>query len=194
MKKTMLFLNLFLCIPLVGNMDPKVGFERFSNYYFVGTGTYNGLGISLAQRAGFAEIHVIDNEEKFILNTRAMFQHSSNVYVWHGDTGMMLYCIIKNIDKPITFWLDSCKGFPDPVTNKHTWLLEELEQIKQHPIKTHTILIDDMHCCGSILFDYITKDDLINKIKEINPNYIIKYLVGGNDDEVANNIMLAYVP
>ncbi len=51
-----------------------------------------------------------------------------------------------------------------------------------------------MHCCGTILFDYITKEDIIQKIKEINPDYSIIYVDGGWFGEYPHNIMVAFVP
>jgi hypothetical protein len=50
---------------------------------------------------------------------------------------------IKDIDSKITFWLDShWSGTPDVGCDLVTIcpVLEELEQIKQHSIKTHTII------------------------------------------------------
>jgi len=72
--------------------------------------------------------------------------------------------------------------------------MEELEQIRKHPIKNHTIIIDDMHCCGTILFDYLTKEDIAHKILEINPNYVITFVDGGDEGEYKNNIMVAMLP
>lgn len=51
-----------------------------------------------------------------------------------------------------------------------------------------------MHCADTILFDGLTKDDLIRKIKEINPDYVISYVAGGEVDEYPNNVMVARIP
>ncbi len=178
---------------LIGNIPPNDGFERFPNYYFVETGTFGGDGIQLALRAQYPEIHSIELDAKLYRNGLNQFRSLKNVHIWQGNSGLMLYDVIKDLDKPITFWLDGHNGVYDPNGN-NTPILEELGQIKKHHIKTHTILIDDMHCCNSDLFDYITKDDIIKKIKEINPDYVITYVDGGSDGEYPNNIMVAYVP
>lgn len=65
--------------------------------------------------------------------------------------------------------------------NTYRWwkncpLIEELEQIKQHPIKNYIILIDDMHCWNTELFDFMGQSDFIEKILEINPEYEIRYV------------------
>jgi hypothetical protein len=72
--------------------------------------------------------------------------------------------------------------------------MEELEQIKGHPIKSHTIIIDDMHCCGTLLFDFLSREDIARKVMEINPAYEIIYVPGGDAGEYPVNIMVARVP
>lgn len=193
MKKIVSLLVCLSFVSLKGNMYPKIGFEPYPNFYFVETGTYGGNGIRFALRAGFPEIHSIDIEESFVRDARSTFARYEHVYIWQGDSGKMLYDVIKNMNKEITFWLDGHRGTPDPKGGKNTPLLEELEQIKHHSIKTHTIIIDDMHCCGTILFDYLTREDIIAKIKEINPAYQISYIPGGDDGEYPDNIMIARV-
>jgi len=195
MKK--LVLTLLISRLLVGtvfaNMAPK-GFERFPNYYFVETGTYRGQGIRFALRANFSEIHSVEISRKFAKKAKSVFARYKNVHIWEGDSGKILWDVIKDMDSPITFWLDGHNGTPDPNGGKNTPLLEELEQIKWHPIKKHTIIIDDMHCCDKILFDYLSKEDIIEKILEINPDYEITYVAGGDKAEYKNNIMVAKVP
>jgi len=189
----MFFVLLFLfCFNIDANIG-TAGFKDYPNYYFVETGTFNGYGVERALHAGcFKEIYSIEVDQKFVNENLYRFRNFKNVFIRHGNANNNLWNIIKNLDKPITFWLDA-HVYPGKEGEQNCPLLEELEQIKMHPIKTHTILIDDMSCSGTIHFDYITKDDLIEKIKEINPNYKIKYIVGGNDDEAKDNIMLAYI-
>lgn len=192
MKK--LFLVLLLTSYGHANMSPE-GFERFPNNYFVETGTYLGQGIGFALRAGFPVIHSVEIDHNFAMQARAVFARYPNVHIWEGDSGKMLWDVIKGIEAPITFWLDGHNGFPDPKSaQKNTPLMEELEQIKWHPVKTHTIIIDDMHCCGTLLFDFLTRDDIVRKIMEINSAYEITYVPGGDAGEYPVNIMVARVP
>lgn len=177
---------------LQANMAPQ-GFERFPNHYFVETGTYMGKGIQFALRAKFTEIHSIEINKSYCNMARQRFGNSKNVFIWHGDSAIDLYNVIKDLDKPITFWLDGHCGDLRTDGGKNTPLIEELEQIKRHSIKTHTILIDDMHCCETILFDFLTQDQIKEKIKEINPNYNISFIDGGDDAEYKNNIMVAQI-
>lgn len=190
--KKIVFCVMFLMSGVQANISPA-GFEAFPNYYFVETGTFDGQGIRYALRAKFPEIHSVELFAINVANVSRLFSNYSNVHVHHGDSGKILYDVIKDLDKPITFWLDAHSGVDNP-NQKNTPILEELEQIKQHHIKTHTILVDDMHCSGKIMFDGITKEQIAAKIMEINPEYVISYIPGGNDAEYPVNVMVAQVP
>lgn len=188
--------TLILCLMsgvLTGNMNPKIGFVDYPNYFFVETGTYDGNGIRFALKADFKEIHSVEIFDDFVKRARVNFAFYPQVHIWHGDSGKMLFDVIKDMDKPITFWLDGHNGTPSKDGSKNTPLIEELEQIAMHHIKNHTIIIDDMHCCGTILFDYLSREDIIAKIKEINPEYVISYIPGGDEGEYPDNIMIAQV-
>jgi hypothetical protein len=99
--------------------------------------------------------------------------------------------MIKDINEPITFWLDA-HYFPlDMYKNKNhkiselpgygkVPLIDELNQIKRHSIKSHTILIDDIAALSNLdpLADGTSTgtnetkvDNLIKFIRSINQNY-----------------------
>ncbi len=178
---------------LFANIGPR-GFGEFSNQTFVETGSYLGEGIKKALDAGFNNIRSIEYMHHHVLYTKKRFINTPNVKIIHGDSRFDLWEIINDIDHPITFWLDAHIYPPRKDGGQNCPLLEELEQIKWHPIRTHTILIDDMHCCGTASFDYLTQDDLIAQILEINPAYQIRYIEGGDQGEYPNNIMIAEAP
>jgi len=190
--KTMVMSLLLVANGLCANIAPS-GFEAFPNYYFVETGAYNGHGTRYAVRARFQEIHAVELLPQNVRRMMWMFRGFSNVHIHLGDSGKVLWNVIKEMDKPITFWLDAHSGEDNP-HQKNTPIMEELEQIKWHPIKTHTILVDDMHCSGKIMFDGITKEQIAAKIMEINPEYVIRYVPRGNDGEYPENVMVAQVP
>ncbi len=188
MKKTVRvlagFLFLFIATQCFAIARPY-SFLLHSNRVFVESGTFNGDGIFYAILSGAKEIHSIDLSPKYYYHAKERFQNNDNINLYLGDSGKQLYDIIKNIDEPITFWLDAqfCGG--DTAFNgKITPILDELEQIKQHHINTHTILIDDVRQFGTWYFDYITKEQLIEKIFEINPNYSISYTDGFVQDDI----------
>jgi len=92
--------------------------------------------------------------------------------------------MLKLVKEPTLFWLD---GHPDGVDGNPLW--GELESIKLHPIKTHTILIDDI----PIYFD---PKQVESKLLEINPNYTFVYenaLNASNGDVYKNYHLAAYI-
>lgn len=184
---------LLLCSYSYANMGPQ-GFYAYPNKYFVETGSFSGDGIQKALNAGFPEIHSLEIYYPFVENCKRRFQNKPQVHIWHKDSGKQLFEVIENINEPITFWLDGHNGWPDPNGGKNTPLLEELDQIKLHPLKTHTILIDDMHCCDTILFDYLSRDDIVKKVLEVNPDYIITFVPGGDAGEYPINVLVAQPP
>jgi FkbM family methyltransferase len=190
--KTTVISSVLTSALIFANMPPN-GFIPFQNNYFVETGTYAGKSIIQAFYAGFKTIHSIEIDTRLAHLTTSRFKDYNNINIWHGDSGSILYSVIEEINEPITFWLDACSPHFLHLAET-TPILRELEQIKRHHIKTHTILIDDMHCVGGPLFDFITKETIIAKIKEINPNYEIRYIPGGDDGEYPNNVMVAQVP
>lgn len=191
LKKLSLYLLLSANMLIFSNMPPG-GFEPFVSTYFVETGTYTGKGIDQALKAGFKTIYSIELNSGLAQNAKKKFKGNSNVHIFHGNSATILYDVIKDINEPATFWLDGHNGTYDP-HGQNCPVLEELDQINLHHIKTHTILIDDMHCAGKELFDFITKEEIIAKIKEINPDYEISYIAGGDDAEYPENIMVAQV-
>lgn len=195
-KLALFFLALF-ALPSIcaANMGPQ-GFHDYKKRIFVETGCFGGDGIQKAINAGFEVIYSMDISPICVKDSKARFINHPNVHIDVRDSGSQLWEVIEPINEPVTFWLDAHNGFADPdaIDVKNTPLIEELDQIKQHPIKTHTILIDDMHCCETILFDYLTIADIVNKVLEINPNYTIMFVPGGDDGEYPVNVLVAYIP
>lgn len=195
MKNLMvLAVSLFLCKFLQANIGPE-GFAQFKNYYFIETGTFGGGGLSKAVNCGaFKEFRSIEYDERIFRDGVAKFAGMNNVRLWLGNSAEDLWDMIKDIEQPATFWLDAHIFPPRLDGGKNCPLIEELEQLSWHPIKTHTILIDDMNCAGTAAFDYLTKEDLIHKIYEINPDYQIYFIAGGDAGEAPENILVAIIP
>jgi hypothetical protein len=166
-------------------------FTKYPNQVFVETGSYIGDGISRAIQAGFKFIVSIELSAKYCNICRDRFREFKNVSIVNGDSFEILPEIIRNIDTPITFWLDGHHSCGDTALGKY-WapLIQELEAIKQHHIKTHTIIIDDMRCWETLNSNHgFCKADIINKLLEINKDYVFSY----EDGEVANDILVAKV-
>jgi hypothetical protein len=153
-------------------------FERFnSNKVFLETGSFLGDGITEAFHAGYRKIVSIELSDYYYNHCKNLFKdQSSFIRLFHGDSGKILGDIILKIPEPITFWLDGHysgsvgHGLPDTAKGDADCpLFEELKHISKHPIKSHTILIDDV--AEGKLWDGYSLEKIMVKILEINPNY-----------------------
>lgn len=193
MKKILIIVISCLLNGYVTANMPSGGFDEFLNYYFVETGTGSGSGVEKALKAGFKVVRSIECDKQICDKVQQRFSSNKKVRIILGNSSINLWELIADINEEITFWLDAVTVPVKTDGGKNCPLIEELEQIRWHPIKTHTILIDDMHCVGTPLFDGLTKEDLIKKIKKINPAYVISYIAGGEAGECSDNIMVARV-
>jgi len=157
-------------------------FKKYPNQIFVETGTHHGAGVQQALDEGFAVVYSIEIDQNLFVECFNRFRNKSNVNLTFGDSGSALKKIMDGIDKPVTFWLDAHVG------ESSAPLLKELDLIKNHPIKTHTILIDDLRCwdVNKIGFD---TESLKKAILEINPNYTFSLEEG----HVPNDVLAAYI-
>lgn len=172
------------------------GFHPYKNRVFIETGTYKGAGVTKALEAGFSQVYSVESYFPFFSKVKKKFRKYPQVKLIHGDSAYVLRAIIEKIDEPITFWLDAHHVYEnkDKPWIHNSPLMDELEQIKLHPIKNHTILIDDMDLCGGYLFDGYSLEQIRSKILEINPRYSIEYIDGGFDGRYKENILVAKVP
>lgn len=170
-------------------------FKKFLNRVMVETGTYRGDAIQLALDAGFESIHSIDivpHTRDFCMNRFNLIDVPDNRITLHtGDSAEMLWGIIKDIDEPITFWLDShWQMLEGEEPGANPWpLYLELQQIKRHSVKDHTIIIDDM---WFLTHPYITgwhKTEVELWLYAINPNYKLQYFA----NPIINNILVASI-
>jgi len=153
-----------------------------NNKVFVETGSYIGDGIKLAQDAGFSKIISIEIAKQFVDHCRNRFKDNPNIQIVQGDSSEVLWDVIKDISEPITFWLDGHYSGGNLPTGKYlSPLIQEIDIIGNHPIKAHTILIDDMRCwreMNNIYHNNFDSNMLVNKLREVNPNYNITFVDG----------------
>lgn len=165
-------------------------FSKYLNKTFIETGSFVGDGIQQALEAGFKKIISIELSDKYFQLCTHRFSTNDNVRIIHGDSFKVLPDVIKHIDHPITFWLDGHHSCGDTALGDY-WapLIQELDAIKNHSIKNHTILIDDMRCWEkpSKVHGFF-KDDILKKLYEINSNYKFTYA----DGHVTNDVLVAY--
>lgn len=170
-------------------MTSSIGlFSLYKNFSstLIETGTFHSHGIEYALSAGFKKVYSCDINEQFVDNAVSRYKDDSrgNVFVENLDSYSFLKKILPNINEPCVFFLDAHfwpenpndekKGFKkDTVKDglKPCPLIDELMIIKNHSIKTHTILIDDLQCFNTWMFEGLKIEDVDSLIYSINPNY-----------------------
>lgn len=174
------------------SMNPnKNYFKEFLNPIFIETGSYRGDGIQLAIDAGFDKIISIDidNENsKFCASRFDLNNKSSPIFLFTGDSPKVLKQVLPGIHQRCTFWLDAHSMLEEDKPDDFP-LMEELKVIAQHPIKNHTILIDDFLYLSHPDVTGWSKEIIEGSIRLINPAYKIEY----RSNPVKNNILIAYV-
>ena len=89
-----------------------------------------------------------------------------------GDSSKILADVISPIDRRITFWLDAhVNDFGMAVDYDKTPVMKELEIIANHPIKNHTVLIDDIEYCEQF---GTSIDEITEVLTAINSEYLIE--------------------
>jgi hypothetical protein len=142
--------------------------SQFHNDVFIETGVFMGDGIAAALDAGFMHVWSVEVAPTYYQHARRRFEGDPRVEVFLGSSLDRLPELLAGLTVHATFWLDShyC-GRP----TGGAWacpLLGELALIGQHPIKTHTILIDDRHLQG---LDLPAEESWYDMLRKINPDY-----------------------
>ena len=162
---------------------------------FVETGCQEGWTFYTALDFGFEEIYGIELHPDLCYITAQKFIDNENVYVMLGESPDILAKICPELTEPATFWLDAHVSGPDMPGGKYgpCPLLLELEAIKTSPCKDHVILIDDIRLMNTYEWDYLDKQEVINALLDINPNYQITYEDGEEDGTLPNDILIASI-
>ncbi len=165
---------------------------RLKNYcqYFLETGYYMGSGTSRAIQAGFEKILSIEISSIHVENGLKIHKNEillGQVEIIKEDSRNLSSIISKYPTKRFLFFLDAHadqsllheKSVDCPI-------IDELEAIRNHPIKDHVILVDDMRLfrSQSAWANGILVDNIIKEIYKINPHYKITYLKGVTDNDV----------
>ena len=147
---------------------------------FVETGTYIGETVDMILSfKKYKNIHTIELNEGLYNDAVAKYKGNKRVTCWQGDSIDCLKTIVENLDTPATFWLDAhASGELVGGKSGGSPVLDELDIIASSKVKDHTIIIDDCRLFGTAEWSYVNKEDAVNKIMSINPDYKIHYLDG----------------
>lgn len=165
-------------------------FETYkTTEHFFESGTHVGDGVQRALDAGYTNIISVELAPHYHQSCVNRFKNNNFVHLYLGDTEDIMGELISHINEPITFWLDGHNSGYDTAWGYHeSPLMQELEIIKKHPIKTHTLIIDDLRCWEKPHYDF-DKEDILSFLKTINPDYEFTYEEG----HIKDDILVAYI-
>jgi hypothetical protein len=166
--------------------------EKYPNDIFVETGTLYGEAVRLAIICRFKKIYSIEINPDLVKLNRLQFAdliERGSLEIIEGDTTQVFPELIKRLEGRATFWLDA-HWDGGPMGTVKCPLPMELEAIREHTIKNHTIMIDDRRCFGIGNWGAgIVESDIISKVKEINPLYEIAYENGCIPDDIITAVI-----
>ena len=169
--------------------------SKYPKRYFVESGSYRGDAIQQALDAGFQQIRSMDIDKENVVFCHNRFDlyrsKCPNILVRQGDSSKDFFQLFGGVQEPITFWLDAhSQLFEDEIEMGNPFpLLMELEQIARHPVKTHTILIDDILVLTHPDVTGWSRKTIEDAILAINPVYRFEYVA----NPVKNNLLIAKV-
>ena len=167
--------------------------KKYLNKVFIETGTYDASGTLVAVEAGFPFIITMEICPRLFQFSCERLKPTKNVMMLLGDSAVLLPPVLQGVEHRCTFWLDAHQpqdGTPHQGDWENCPLRQELDTIASHPIKNHTILIDDVDYMGTGHLDNLTLDMVKERILAINPGYQFK-LEDGNGP---GTVLAAFVP
>lgn len=166
------------------------------NKIYIETGTGDGESVEIARTAGFKRIITIEAAPRMFELACKRFAFADNILCVLGDSGSALPNILHSINEPITFFLDAhwSTGEPElPNGVSKCPILDDLIAIRNHSVKTHTILVDDIRLFRHRRVEQwgnISIGDILEVIMQINPKYHIWFEPGFTE----NDILVATIP
>jgi hypothetical protein len=157
----------------------------------VETGTFRGDGVKKALQNGFTEVHSIELDYTlFAMNTKT-FSASPRVHLYHGDSGTVLRTVMNKITESAVVFLDAhyC-GVGSNSALGDVWIPieNEMKTLKDHEIKDHIIIVDDLMAMDNSHYDVATRtyagspglEFILDAMVEINPDYKITAYIKEN--------------
>ena len=149
--------------------------KRFHLSTLVETGTWHGMTVDRCV-ASFKRIYSIEIDPQLANEAKSKFVHVNHVNIINGDSGQMLYHVLKIIQEPCLLWLDAHNG------TASTPIVTELGVVLMLALNGSVILIDDLRDFNG-RNGYPHAADLVKGLKQCMPNYTV---------EVADDILRAY--
>ena len=157
-------------------------FRDFSDT-LIETGTWYGDGINAAFEAGYQKVYSCDiNQEKIDMANEKFADKNLTTLCKSSESALEKF--LSEIDEPVVIFLDAHAmpkqelredlGFGECTLGDGPTspLMQEIDVIGKHKIKNHTVLIDDIQCFKTWMFDGLTFGEVVEKMKSINEKYV----------------------
>jgi hypothetical protein len=163
--------------------------SKYKNEIFCETGTLWGEAIDVAIQCGFKKIYSIELDKEKVSSAQKKFSQQIEdglVFIIEGDSSVVFPDLVKKLQEPTTFWLDA-HWDGGPQGQRKCPLLDELGALLAHPLKNHSLLIDDRRLLGKRKSNWgkdVSEKDVVDLVKKINPQYKIVYEDGHIEDDI----------
>lgn len=149
-------------------------FKHLYNYsILIETGTYLGDMVQ-SQKRHFKRIHSVELSESLYIEATQRFKDDGNVFLYLGDSGVMLELILQQVNEPCIIWLDGhYSGGFTAKGEKECPVMEELNVIFSDKRFDHVVLIDDARCFTGE-GDYPSKHDIMEFVAKRRPDYDVE--------------------
>jgi len=150
--------------------------RRYFSSVFVETGTFKGEGVQAALDAGFDCIYTVEVDpfcSGYCL--RRFEDRAIRVHLHRGDSREFLRDFLPHLTTRATFWLDSHYCGAEGGQIDDVPLLAELALIREHLLRIHHILIDDVRLMGTPDLPVRFKE-VRRALRRINPDYQMKLI------------------
>jgi hypothetical protein len=138
----------------------------------VETGTFHGEMIE-AQKRTFKTLYSIELDDTLYSAAVKRFKYDRNIHLLLGDSGEKITDVISVLENRAIFWLDGhYSGTYTALGDLECPILKELDGIFSGTFTNHILLIDDARCFVGAN-SYPTPEELLERVKQYNPNYLL---------------------
>ena len=146
--------------------------QEYQLKIFVETGTFEG-GTVLYLAPYFDHLVSIEISAQYVRAAQHLVASHKNVEILQGDSAEILPIALEGLETPAFFWLDGhYSGDQTGGVGITHPLARELEHIAATGISDHVVVIDDMSDFSGERAE-IYLDEIIAKVRKINPNFVI---------------------
>lgn len=174
--------------------------KKYLSENYIETGILHGESIKVAINSGFKKLYGIDINPTFVKENKERFEKEINenkLEILEGSSLEILPKVLEKVFSKSTIYLDAHDLDYEGIQKKNYHksyecpIIQEIDIISKHEIKSHTIIIDDIKMIinnfGWAKGYNIRLEDIEKRIKEINENYKFEFI-----DKI-NGCLICYV-